>query len=382
MKAVGIICEYNPFHNGHLYHIEKIKEMYPEHSVILVMSGPFTQRGDASILTKWEKTEIALFYSVDLVIELPFIYASGSADLFAKGAISILKDLQVEYLIFGSEENDIEKLTTLAFLQSNKQHNEKIKQLLKEGYNYPTALSKSLKDLTGLVTTSPNDLLGISYIKEIKNQNAPMIPITIQRTNDYHSENLETITSASSIRKAIKEERNIHNSVPPLSETYIHKNIDIENLFPLLKYKIISEKENLIHYHEVNEKLIPRIKKAIINSNSLDELIASIKTKNETYSKLKRICLYILCGLTKEEARFYKDNPYIRILGFTKKGQQYLNQIKKEITLPCISNYSNDNDHLLNLDFRVLQIYTFLFPPNLQKQLLEEEIKSIPKKGN
>ena len=313
MKSIGIICEYNPFHNGHLYHIEKIKKMYPNHILVLVMSGPFTERGDVSILTKWEKAEIALFYGVDLVIELPFIFATGSADLFAKGAITILKELQIEYLIFGSEENDIQKLTTLALLQSNKLHNENVKTFLKEGFNYPTALSKSLKELSGITITSPNDLLGISYTKEIQKQNASIIPITIQRTNDYHSNTLEKVTSASSIRKALKEKKDINHSVPLLSAQYIHQNIDIENLFPLLKYKIISEKENLLNYHEVNEKLVPRMKKAILYSNSLDEFIRIIKTKSETYSKLKRICLYILCGLTKEEASFYKEHPYIRI---------------------------------------------------------------------
>ncbi|MCI9233235.1 MAG: nucleotidyltransferase [Bacilli bacterium] len=382
MKSIGIICEYNPFHNGHLYHIEKIKKMYPNHILVLVMSGPFTERGDVSILTKWEKAEIALFYGVDLVIELPFIFATGSADLFAKGAITILKELQIEYLIFGSEENDIQKLTTLALLQSNKLHNENVKTFLKEGFNYPTALSKSLKELSGITITSPNDLLGISYTKEIQKQNASIIPITIQRTNDYHSNTLEKVTSASSIRKALKEKKDINHSVPLLSAQYIHQNIDIENLFPLLKYKIISEKENLLNYHEVNEKLVPRMKKAILYSNSLDEFIRIIKTKSETYSKLKRICLYILCGLTKEEASFYKEHPYIRILGFTEKGRKYLNLVKKEVKLPFFSNYSNDNNHLLELDFRIHQIYTLAFPIELQKQLLEEEIKNIPKKDN
>ncbi len=381
VKSVGIICEYNPFHNGHLYHIKKIKEMYPNHIIVLVMSGPFTERGDASILTKWEKAEIALTYGVDLVIELPFIFASGSADLFAQGAITILKNLQVEYLVFGSEENDIQKLTTLALLQSNKSHNQNIKAFLKEGYNYPTALSKSLKNLSGIAITSPNDLLGISYIKEINKQSAMIIPITIQRTNDYHGENLEQIGSASSIRKALKENKDISNSVPSLTIKYVHQNIDIEKFFPLLKYKILSEKENLIHYHGVNEKLISRMKKVITDSDSLDEFIKGVKTKSETYSKVKRICLYILCGLTKQEANFYKEHPYIRILGFTEKGRQYLKQTKKRFTIPYISNYSNDHFNLLKLDFRIHQIYALIFPEPLQKQLLEEEIKNIPKKG-
>ncbi len=385
MKAVGIICEYNPFHNGHLYHIEKVKELFPKHIIILVVSGPFTERGDASILTKWEKAEIALSNKVDLVVELPFIFASGSADLFAKGAITILNELQVEYLVFGSEENEIQKLTTLASIQFQDKFKEKVKKLASSGINYPTSLSMVLKEMTGFAVSSPNDLLGVSYIKEIIRQNSAIIPITIQRTNSYHEKNMRNhIASATSIRNAIKNQQNIKSVVPKISYSFIHSEIDIENFYPFLKYKIISEKEQLSRYHEVSNKMIPRLQKYIIECNSLDELIHKVKSKNETYNKLKRMFLYILCGLTSLEANFYKEHPYIRILGFNDNGKKYLKQIKKDISIPIITNYSNDSQKLLSLDFRVHQIYIMGFSKKNQKKYYEEETKRIPiyqKKG-
>ncbi len=376
MKAVGIICEYNPFHNGHIYHIEQVKKQFPNHIIILVMSGPFTQRADASILTKWEKTEIALSYHVDLVIELPFVFATGGADLFAKGAITILNELQVEYLIFGSEENDIQKLSDVASIWNNSHFQEHIGKLVSTGMNYPTAISKSISQFTGFSISTPNDLLAISYIKEIQNIRSHIIPFSIQRTNSYHDTHLNShITSASSIRTAILEKKDISSFVPDLTLQLLHKDINIEFYFPYLKYKIISEINHLIQYHEVTESLVSRIQKSILKSNSLDEFIHYIKSKNETYSKLKRICLYILCGFTTLEAEFYKAHPYIRILGFSKNGQTYLNKIKKEVSIPMISNYSDDKQHLLNLDFRIHQIYCLVFS---DKKYMEQEIKQAP----
>lgn len=377
--AIGIICEYNPFHNGHIYHIEQIKKQFPNDIIVLAVSGPFTERADISILTKWEKADIALNHGIDLVIELPFIFASGSADLFAHGAITILKELKVEYLVFGSEENNIEKLVTLASTQLQPKFQEQVKKLMCTGINYPTALSNTLQSMANLSVQTPNDLLGISYIKEILKQNASIKPISIQRTNQYHSTTYTgTIASASSIRNAIKEKKDIQKVVPKQTLLYLHDNIDTELFFTFLKYKIISEKNHLICYHEVTDKLIPRILKFISKAHNLDEFLHMIQSKSETYSKLKRICLYILCGLTKEEAHFYKKHPYIRLLGFTENGKHYLNKIKKNASIPIISNYSNDKNKLLSLDYKILQIYVLFFPIELQKQLLDMEIKNKP----
>ena len=188
MERIGIICEYNPFHNGHIYHLRKIKEQFPDSLVILVMSGNYTMRGEISILNKWDKTDIALSYGVDLVIELPTFYATNSADIFASGAVKLLNLLKCNYLIFGTESNDIKLLQDLANIQvNNKDYDNKIKYYMDLGNNYPTSQSKALKDIYGKSINLPNDLLGLSYVKQIILQKTDIIPLTIQRTNDYQS---------------------------------------------------------------------------------------------------------------------------------------------------------------------------------------------------
>ena len=220
--VVGIICEYNPFHNGHVYHLSKVKEMFPNSLVVLVMSSCFTERGEISILNKWDKTKLALDYGVDLVIELPFFYATNSGDFFAEGSIKILKELNCNYLVFGSELNDINELGRLASIQiNNKDFDNLVKQYTDLGNNYPTSLSLATKDLTSTSIKSPNDLLAISYIKKIKELKANITPVSIKRTNDYH-------TSATDIREAIKDNKNIDKYVPKEVISMIN-NIDYQN---------------------------------------------------------------------------------------------------------------------------------------------------------
>ena len=201
MEIVGIICEYNPFHNGHLYHINKVKELFPDSLIVLVLNGYFLERGEVSVLTKEDKVKIALENGIDVVCELPFVFGSESADTFAEASTIILKYLGVTKLVFGSECNDINYLKEVAEKQLDSNFNIKIKQFLKEGVNYPTALNKAI----GSNIDSPNDLLGISYIKSIIKNKLKIEPICIKRTNDYHDTlSNNEIVSASNIREKIK----------------------------------------------------------------------------------------------------------------------------------------------------------------------------------
>lgn len=351
MKAVGIICEYNPFHNGHVYHINKIKELYKDYVIVLIMSGCFTERGEISLHNKWDKTKFALKAGVDIVIELPFVFASQSADTFSYGAIKILNEFNIEYLIFGSECNDIELLKSVALNQNEIN----IKKYLDLGYNYPTALAKSIKDKTGKELNSPNDLLGISYIKAINKINPNIKAITIQRTNDYFNSNINSnIISASSIRNLLKENKDIKIYIP--SYVDIPKYIDQENYFNLFKYKVLSE-DSLSKYMGVDEGIEGLIKKAIINCNSFDEFIKKIKCKRYTYNRLSRMYIHILCNYTKEENELYKNTFYIRLLGFSKNGQKYLNMVKKEFSMPLISKYNKSDEFMLKMDLRAIKVY-------------------------
>lgn len=368
MKSVGIICEYNPFHNGHVYHIKKVKELYPDYLIILVLSGNFTQRGEVSLINKWKKTEIALNY-VDLVIELPFVFATQSADLFAKGAIDILKALQVEAIIFGSEENDIKKLEKLSLIQKTSKYNTLVRKYLNDGLNYPTSLSKALKDISGTTITSSNDLLGLSYVKALKD--CEIKAITIKRTNDYLDKNLsDKIASGTSIREALKKQKDVKKYVPNQSYKYLTNVHFIEDYFDLIKYKIISE--DISKYQTVDEGIENRIKKMINSVDNMEDLINKLKTKRYTYNKLKRMMVHILTGFTKEEAKNIQTK-YIRVLGFNSRGQSYLRKIKKTCELPIITNFEKNNDMLL-IESRVSNIY------NLKKKddnLNEYEHKPI-----
>lgn len=370
--VIGIICEYNPFHNGHLYHINKIKELYKESTIVLVMSGNFTQRGDLSIIDKWDKTEIALHYGVDLVVELPFIYASQSADIFCKGAINILKHLNVDVLVFGSEINDINLLTSLANMQVNNNNYDKlVKDFLNKGLNYPTACGKALFDLSRINLNTPNDILGLGYIKEIIIQNANIKPISIKRTNDYNDININTnITSARSIRYSLKNNQDVKSYVPSLTYKYLNHIKYLDDYFIFIKYKILTYSINNIV--GINSNIINRMKKYINDCNNLEEFINKIKSKNYSYNRIKRLIVHILVNFTNDDITKFKD--YIRILGFNNKGKLYLNKIKKNINIPLITNYSNSKG-LLDLEYKVNTILALILPVEKQKKYIEREYK-------
>lgn len=377
MKVIGVIAEYNPFHYGHLYHLKEIKRQEEDSLIIGVISTTFTERGIPSYLDKYTKTKLCLDYGIDLVIELPFPFASQSADYFAKGAISILSLLGVQELYFGSESNDVEALKRLSQKSLDFGYQEKVKQYMKEGENYPSALNDAFEDEKKV--TTPNDLLGLSYIKEIIRQKSSIEPKTILRTNDYHSETIaSSIASASSIRKAIREKTDFSGTVPssvvPLLKEKSHFE---EDYFPIFKYKVLSSK-NLAIYQTVDEGIEHRIKKVILEATSFEDFIEKMKTKRYTYNRLRRMCVHILCGFTKEMAKAFQEISYLRILGFTKKGQQYLNQKKKEIPVPLITKLSKQKPPMLAYEEVVFSIYSSVFPIEKQIALWKSEYRDFP----
>ena len=379
---VGIVAEYNPFHNGHLYHLQKVKEMFPDSLLILVLGGNFTQRGEVSILDKWTKTKLALHYGIDLVVELPFPFSCASADIFAEGAIELLHHLGVTDLVFGSETDDIEGINQLAEVQLHHEDFPSLVQVyLRMGYNYPTSLSKSLEDITGGCFKLPNDILGISYVKAIYSNNYKINPHTIKRTNDYHSKELDnmSINSATSIREALLNNKDIKDSVPSITYSYLKdkKIPKLDDYFNLLKYKIISCNDLTI-YNLVDSGIDTKLKKEILNSYSFDELINKVKSKNLTYSRLSRTLIYILCDYTKVQAREFKEVKYIRLLGFSNKGKEYLNKIKKDVDIPIISKFTREKDKMLEYEYKITKIYSLVFDKDKAKSLIEAEYKMKP----
>ena len=360
MHKIGIICEYNPFHNGHLYQIKKIKETYKDSLIIVCLSSCFMQRGEASILNKWDKTRLAIESGVDLVLELPFAFATQYQDIFAKGALTILNHLKIDTLVFGSECNDIELLKNLASIQlKDDGYNHLVKRYLDLGLNYPTSLSKALFDISGVKLDKPNDLLALAYVKEIIKNNYDIEPFSIRRTSDYHNSNLDSdIVSASTIRKLLKDGVNVNNYLPYNIYDYLSE-IDEDKYFALLKYQIINNIDCLDKFQTVDEGIENRIIKYINMVNSKEKLILKVKSKRYTYNKINRMFTHILTNFTKEDAKNL-EIEYLRVLGFNTRGKNYLNKIKKDIGIPIINKYIPNMYKSLDIEFRVSLIYSLI----------------------
>ena len=325
MNIIGIICEYNPFHNGHVHHLNEIKKIYPDSLIVLVLNGYFMQRGEISIISKKDKVQIALESGIDLIIELPTLYGTQSADTFAYNAIYLLNKLNVTHIVFGSESNNINTITSLAERLIKKENDNNVKLLMDEGYNYPTALSKSLNSDFKFMS---NDLLAISYVKAILKINKNIIPVTIQRTNDYLDLNSnEQIISASNIRNKLNNNIDIKNYLPKYSLSKV-KQIDYKKYFDYLKLLILRD-NNLERILDVNEGIEYRLKEMIKKANNLNEYIELIKTKRYTYNKINRMLIHILLNIQTSDAKITPD--YLKILGFNQKGKKYLQKLKKNL---------------------------------------------------
>ena len=375
-KIIGVIAEYNPFHLGHRYQIEKIKELYPNSIIIAIISTNFTQRGDISLLNKWNKTTICLNEGIDLVIELPTLYATQSADIFAYGALSILNKFKIDTLVFGSETNDIDSFTTLANIQiNNPKYPELVKNYLSLGLNYPTAMSKALKELTNTKIDKPNDLLALSYIKEIIKNNYPITPISIKRTNDYHSNSLQNntnIINASLIREMFLNNQDISPYIPNNTKELLYQYLSLNNAYTILKYNIINNENNLSTYLDIEEGLDKRILKYLDNSHTWIDLVNNLKTKRYTYNKINRNLLHLLLNIKKEDNT---KEIYLRVLGFNNKGREYLKKLKKDTNLDIFTSYRKNKSPLLDLEYHSTYIYSLI---TNDSSLIKREYQSKP----
>ncbi len=369
MNIIGIIVEYNPLHNGHIYQINKIKEMYKNSIIVVAMSTNFTERGEISVLNKWDKARLAIQNNVDIVLEIPTKYSIQSSDTFSYAALKMLNEFKIDTLVFGSESNDIELLRKCASIQiNNSEFDSLVKNYLDKGENYPTSLNKAIKELLNVEINKPNDLLGVSYIKEIIKNNYNINPICIKRTNDYLDKNSNSdIISAINIRNRFENNENIDKYVPKDVSKYLKK-INYNLLYNILKYKIICEKDNLKIYHLVTEGIESRIYKSALKSNNYNELIENIKTKRLTYNKVNRILMSILLGLRKED-----NTPldYIRLLALSKKGKMYYKEIKKNINLKVITKIENIPS--LSFEIKSSYIYSIITEDN---SLFDKDIKN------
>lgn len=374
MKVVGIIAEYNPFHLGHLYQINMIKEMYPNSIIIAVVSTHFTQRGDISVLNKWDKARICLENNVDIVLELPTLYATQSSDIFAEAALKILNSFNIDALVFGSESNDIDMLKKMAMVQlKDDRYNDVVKKYLNLGVNYPTAMSKALMEISNDTVINPNDLLGLSYVKEIIRNNYDIEPVSIKRSNDYHAQTVTgNIISANLIRKMLYDNKDVSIHIPKITNKYLYRDVSLDKAFNLLKYSIINNIDSLNKYLTVDEGIENRIIKYINDADCWEDLVMKIKTKRYTYNKVNRMLMHILLGIKKEDNT---KEIYLRVLGFSHKGRKYLNTLKKEVTLPIYVGYKKDLSKIFDIEFRASCIYSLI---TSDVSICKNEYKKMP----
>jgi len=393
VNVVGIIGEYNPFHNGHVYHLEKTKEKANADYVISIISGGFVQRGNISLIDKWSKADMALSNGVDLVLELPTIYSISSAENFAYGAVKILNSLNiVDYLSFGSEFCDIDVLEKIADVLY-KEPSEFITLLnheLSKGLSFPkareNALLMYLNDIRKYanILSSPNNILAIEYLKALKKLKSPIKPIAIKRVNVGYND-LETnnnFASATAIRKKIIDNKpaGISKLMPPNSYRILYNCIkkghyikDITTFEKEIIYTLrkMSIKE-IANLPDVAEGLEHSIKNAADSCNTLQEFINIVKSKRYTTTRIQRILLYALLGITKENMKAsFKVQPYIRVLGMNEKGKELLSTISRSnpklniitsVKKYIDSNPNKDLQSMLNIDINATNIYTLGYP--------------------
>ena len=403
MKILGLIVEYNPFHNGHLYHLKKsIKETNATHT-IAIMSGNFLQRGEPALFDKYTRAYAAVKNGVDLVIELPTMFACQSAEIFSYGAIATLNSLNcVDSICFGSEEGDVNILKTISKILVDEPNEFKIyfKKYLDDGMLFPTARSLALFDyinefnlldiskerLLGILNSS-NNILGLEYIKSILKLKSNIKPYTITRVqSEYNSETIESnICSATAIRKQLKDFNNIDSisSVVPFNtfDTLKDKINNIfnpmfdDNYFEILSSIILRDINILNTYFEVNEGIENKIYQSIFTSSSLDDLKESIKSKRYTMTKIKRTLNNILLGITKEDINNVKNIdsvPYIWILAFNDKGREIIKNIKNNSDINIINKFSNVSfckddkifKTLIDYDIKASNIYNLIYYKN------------------
>ena len=411
MNITGLIVEYNPFHNGHIYHLQKSLEKTNADASIAVMSGNFIQRGEPALFDKFSRAKAAVESGVDLVVELPSIYSSQSAELFAKGSVSLLNSLGcVNSICFGSEEGNINALYLIASILclEPQEFKEKLSSYLGEGMLFPTARNKALFDyinspdfsfgdnFNGIdlseerlndILSSSNNILGIEYIKQLISLKSDIKPFTIGRIHsEYNSEEISgNINSATAVRKklyeiipskennssdidelikSIQTSTDITNSIPESTLNMITSNIEKgflpmypEYFFETLISTIIRDKKNLESYFDISEGIENKIFKAALVAKNYDELLNLVKSKRYTMTRIKRCLNNILLGITKDDMEIAKGIntiPYVRILAFNSKGREIIREIKKSSEIKIINKFSEVEHFMDDKNFKFL----------------------------
>ncbi|MFD1357425.1 nucleotidyltransferase [Fictibacillus halophilus] len=377
MRASGVVVEYNPFHNGHYYHLQESKNVTQADCIIAVMSGNFLQRGEPALLSKWKRTKMALLGGADLVIELPYAYATSHAPRFAFGSIYLLQAAGADSFCFGSESGDVSVFHETLDLVSSQDHvyQSHVSEFMSQGFSYPSAAAKAYEQLNMPLTldlSKPNNILGFEYIRASRELGSAIKPLTIKRKNaDYHDVVLGKgdIASATAIREAVfsHDIEKAVNYMPSftfdiLKEEKAYKGalMNWERFYPLLRYQLLSSSPSeLNRFYEVEEGLENRMIDAMKDSDSFHSFMTRLKTKRYTWTRLQRACLHVLNKIHKEDMHRILESPpaYLRVLGMTETGREYLSTVKKSLELPLVTTVSKHDFEGLKMEAKTSLVY-------------------------
>ena len=404
MKTLGIVTEYNPFHKGHAYMIEEAKKKAGADRVVVVMSGSFVQRGEPAIFDKWTRTEAALMNGVDMVLELPVLFAAANAETFARAAVRILEETGiVDVLCFGSESGDLHSMQEAARLMENEteEFQHILKEHLDEGLSYPAARAKALEIVSQIssdILSRPNHILGLEYLKALDRYNCSMEPMTIKREGDYNSPSLtEGFASAAAIRKALAEDRSTEalSQLPENVHDVYNKALSLgtapcfwNELTPALHYKLrMSTTEEIHEIAEVVEGLENRILHSIDSCYDIKDVIDFIKTKRYTRTKIQRILLHILLDIKEKEVAYFMNlpkMPYIRVLGFKKETSGILADLTENAKVPVLTNLkkapevlNEDGLALLALEKTATDLHALTYPNQIYRATNQDFTKPL-----
>lgn len=365
MRTVGIIAEYNPFHTGHKYHLEKAKEISGADYAVVVMSPDFVQRGEPAVFDKYTRAKMALMNGADLVIELPVCYACGSAEYFAQGAVSLMDRLSVtDAICFGGESDDTPLFFQLArvLLSEPEVYVRELRRLIKEGNTYPQARKEALAlyfdsegipftdDGPGKFLMTPNNILGIEYCKALLRMNSPISVLPVKRKGSrYNSTALDgPYCSASALRCGIRNggsEKALLHHIPENCRSLFLDSLKAprssDEFMSCLTTKLLSMNE-YGHILDIGPDLSDRIKKLRFSclGKSFDEVVALLKTKQITEVRIRRALLHLILDIRKEDVESFRDNGvvfYAKVLGFRREAAPLLHEIKKKSSIPLIT---------------------------------------------
>lgn len=363
MKITGIVVEYNPMHQGHLYHLEQARKLTQCDVLIAVMSGNFVQRGEPAIIDKWQRALTALNHGIDIVVELPFASVNQGAQQFAEGAINILQHFNITDLVFGSETNNLEELQDMAEMSINPNN---LKEIMDQGYSYPKAY--------GLMTANmgSNDILAIAYLKALKHTNITAHSIQRQ-VSQYHDTTLvDSFSSASAIRNALKKQYDISIHTP-MAETLSHHDFKlIEDYFLLIRHQLLTQpKTQLYNLALVNEGIENHLQKQALKFSRYEDFINHSITRRYTKSRIQRTLMNILVNVRKTDLDIFFPQTHCRVLGFNQTGRQYLHHLQRSDTI--ITNFKNLPTSYKQLEYRSTIAYALPHKSDYQQYLLTRE---------